>query len=136
MERPLHTRAGFWVGALGPVLLTVLVLIEFNKSHAAAPNVAGYGALVLGFFGVVVLGIAWLWVMLQSRAWLASMAGAALGGGSRWLFSWRMTTSKARPNIAQGHKTAPRNRSNGNACCWPWTLRAATTQRESTLHWR
>lgn len=79
MERPLHTRAGFWVGALGPVLLTVLVLIEFNKSHAAAPNVAGYGALVLGFFGVVVLGIAWLWVMLQSRAWLASMAGAALG---------------------------------------------------------
>ncbi|MNV01025.1 hypothetical protein D3C71_912120 [compost metagenome] len=79
MERPLHTRAGFWVGALGPVLLTVLVLIEFNKSHAAAPNVAGYGALVLGFFGVVVLGIIWLWVMLQSRAWLASMAGAALG---------------------------------------------------------
>lgn len=79
MERPLHTRAGFWVGALGPVLLTVLVLIEFNKSHAAAPNVAGYGALVLGFFGVVVLGIVWLWVMLQSRAWLASMAGAALG---------------------------------------------------------
>lgn len=79
MERPLHTRAGFWVGALGPVLLTVLVLIEFNKSHAAAPNVAGYGALVLGFFGVVVLGIVWLWVMLQSRAWLASIAGAGLG---------------------------------------------------------
>lgn len=79
MERPLHTRAGFWVGALGPVLLTVLGLIEFNKSHAAAPNVAGYGALVVGFFGVVVLGIVWLWVMLQSRAWLASTVGAGLG---------------------------------------------------------
>ena len=79
MERPLYTRVGFWVGLLGPALLTVLVLIEFNKSHAAAPNVAGYGALFLGFLGVVVLGIVWLWVMLQSRAWLASITGAVLG---------------------------------------------------------
>ncbi|KRG63550.1 hypothetical protein ABB26_11560 [Stenotrophomonas humi] len=81
MERPLHTRAGFWVGVLGPALLTLLVLVEFNKSHPAAPNVAGFGAVVMGFLGAVVLGLVWLWVMLHSRAWRASLTGAALGVG-------------------------------------------------------
>jgi hypothetical protein len=81
MERPFHTRAGFWVGALGPALLTLLVLVEFNKPHPAAPNVAGLGAVVMGFLGAVVLGIVWLWVMLLSRAWRASLTGAALGVG-------------------------------------------------------
>ncbi|WP_269789741.1 hypothetical protein [Stenotrophomonas sp. Iso1] len=79
MERPLYTRVGFWIGALGPALLTLWVLIEFNTPNPAASNVAGMGAVFLGLLGAVVLGIAWLWAMLQSRAWLASITGAVLG---------------------------------------------------------